>query len=69
MSKGLFRFDMFKQQRQDSFESVKSAKSLSSKTSSAAPSRSHSIQSEPADLAAQTGTITPHALTSTTTKH
>ncbi|KAJ5311301.1 hypothetical protein N7476_007161 [Penicillium atrosanguineum] len=34
---------MFKQQRQESFDSSKSAKSLS-KPSSAAPSRSHSIQ-------------------------
>ncbi|KAJ6104287.1 hypothetical protein N7523_010607 [Penicillium sp. IBT 18751x] len=50
MSKGFFRFDMFK--RQDSFDSLKSPKSLSSKPSSAAPSRSHSIQSEPVDIAA-----------------
>ncbi|KAJ5128540.1 hypothetical protein N7448_002259 [Penicillium atrosanguineum] len=51
MSKGFFPFEMFKQQRQESFDSSKSAKSLS-KPSSAAPSRSHSIQSEPVDIAA-----------------
>lgn len=57
MSKGFLRFDMFKQQRQDSSDSLKSSKSLSSKPSSAAPSRSHSIQSEPVDVAPTPGTI------------
>jgi hypothetical protein len=53
---GFFRFDLFKQQRQNSFDSIKSPKTTSSKAPSAAASRSQSIQSEPAAIEATPGT-------------
>lgn len=54
---GFFRFDIFKQQRQGSFDSVKSPNSPSCKSPSAGPSRSQSIQSEHAAVEAIPGTF------------